>query len=152
MFLPLIILALVFCAISLYLPYSAGLTHLERKKKQKQQVQPKQKSANDDYGYISPDEELRRQREQEEEHGIKARASALRKHLNVTSEDMPVLIKLNQQGLRRRTEKISNDADPNNYDYDLEELIQDEAREANEEAIRAAYKGQELGGDKEAMV
>ncbi|PSK33706.1 hypothetical protein C7M61_005259 [Candidozyma pseudohaemuli] len=152
MFIPLIILAVVFCAISLYLPYSAGLTHLERRKKQQQQAKPKRKNSDAGYGYISPDEELRRQREQEEQHGLKARASALKERLNVTADDMPVLIKLNQPGLRKRTEKIANDVDPNNYDYDLEELIQDEAREANEAAIRAAYAGQELGGDKEAMV
>ncbi|KAF3987780.1 hypothetical protein FT663_03675 [Candidozyma haemuli var. vulneris] len=151
MFLPLIILAIVFCAISLYLPYSAGLTHLERRKREKKEKDTQ--TSNEFQGYVPPDEEMRRQREEDEKRGLKARASALKEKLHVTAEDMPVSIRLNQEsGLRKRGEKVSADHNPNNYDYDLDELIQDEAREANAANIKAAYAGQQLGGDKESMV
>lgn len=156
MFFPLIILAIVFCAISIYLPYSAGLTRLEKKKKQQKQTQST--TTNDFHGYIPPDEELRRQREQDEQLGLKARASALKEKLNVTSDEIPFLIRLNQgDGLRKRndrnaSEKVVTDQDPNDYDYDLDELIEDETQQAYQENVKAAYVGQSLGGDKEAMV
>lgn len=74
---------------------------------------------------------------------MKAKASALKEKIHVTSEDVPYAIKLNSgANLRRRHDRISADADPDKYDYDLDELIQEET-EAAVRATRADfYRGE----------
>lgn len=134
-----------------YLPYSAGLTHLERdSKKPKTEVKTKR---NEYDGYIPPDELLRQEEEENERKGLRASASALKDRMNVTSENVPIKIRLNQEGvLRRRHEKVISDGDPNNYDYDLDELIEEETRGAADRLEKEFYSKEQVGGDKEAMV
>lgn len=151
MILLLLIVAILLCALVLYLPYSAGLTHLERDvRKSEPQTVKKRAEYN---GYIPPDEELRQQEEENESHGLKARASALKDRIRVTSDDMPIKIRLNQDTvLRKRNEKVNVDRDPNNYDYDLDELIEEETRGAAQKQAADFYSKEKVGGDKEAMV
>lgn len=104
-------------------------------------------------GYIPPDELLRQEEEENERKGLRASASALKDRMNVTSENVPIKIRLNQEGvLRRRHEKVISDGDPNNYDYDLDELIEEETRGAADRLEKEFYSKEQVGGDKEAMV
>lgn len=146
-----LIAALLLCVLVVFLPYSAGLTHVERESK-KQRTQTKTKKVDYD-GYVPPDELLRQQEEENERRGFKARASALKERINVTSDDVPIKIKLNQESvLKRRHERVVGDGDPNNYDYDLDELIDEETRGAAERLANEYYSKEKVGGDKEAMV
>lgn len=147
----LLIVAVLLCALVLYLPYSAGLTHIETETRSKPTEIKKKK---DDYnGYVPPDEILRREEEESENRGLRARASALKDRINVTSEDMPIKIRLNQETvLRKRHEKVVSDGDPNKYDYDLDELIEEETRGAAQKQAEEFYSHEKIGGDKEAMV
>lgn len=151
MFFYILLVAIVFCAIVLYLPYSVGLTQIER---QHHEAKAVQKKKNDEYtGYIPPDEELRLQEQDNEKHGLRAKASALKEKMHVTSGDMPVRIRLNQGGeLRKRKETIQIDKNPNTYDYDLDELIEEETEGARQQRVKEFYAEEAVGGDKEAMV
>lgn len=144
MFLLILLVAIAFCAIVLYLPYLAGLTTIEKK-----EYKPKQKKQKSriDTGYVPPDEEVNLQQER---HGLR---STLKEKVHVTSVDMPIRIKLNQDGaLRRRGEKPVGDVDPNNYDYDLDELIREETEGEAARKEKEFYAKENVGGDKEAMV
>lgn len=146
-----LIVAVLLCVLVVFLPYSAGLTHVEKEAK-KQKTQAKQKKVDYD-GYLPPDELLRQEEEENERKGLKARASALKESINITSDDVPFKIKLNQDTvLKRRHEKVVGDGDPNNYDYDLDELIQEETRGAADRLAKEFYSNEKIGGDKEAMV
>lgn len=149
-----LIVAVLLCALVLYLPYSAGLTHIEKNTKKEIPHAELKKPANDDYdGYLPPDEILRREQEEKESHGLKARALALKEKIHVTNDDVPLKIRLNQETvLRRRHEKVSGDTDPNNYDYDLDELIEEETKGAAQKQTQDFYLKESVGGDKEAMV
>lgn len=123
----LLFLAVVLCAVIVYLPYSAGLTHIEKQKKQK--PQRKAESAPEETGYIPPDEQLRRQQEEERSRSLKARASGFKQKMTVTNDDVPVKIRLNnEETLTRRKEKLSADLNPDHYDYDLDQLIREETQ------------------------
>lgn len=147
MFFYIVVVAIIFCAVVLYLPYAAGLTLVER---QHREAKVHQKKQEEEYsGYIPPDEELRLQQEEEAKHGIRAKASALKEKMHITSADMPVKIRLNQDNvLRKRKEPVITDMNPNTYDYDLEDLIAEETQQGTKEF----YLHEEVGGDKEAMV
>lgn len=144
-----LIVAIVFCAVILYLPYAAGLTTVEKQSHKKKRRESISQAPEQFSGYLPPDEELRLQEEQKE----KAKTSAFKDKVNITSERMPIQIKLNQGGvLRKRTERHVGDFNPNNYDYDLDELIREETEGEAQKEAKKYYAGQTLGGDKEAMV
>lgn len=140
-----ILVIVLVCAAVLYLPQMAGLTHLEKQKKQKKPVH-QQKHEDPVSGYIPPDEEIRRQKEEEERKSLAARASGLKQKMNLTNDDVPLKIRLNnEETLTRRKEKISTDHNPDTYDYDLDELI-------NQETGRTAEKGKFSGESNEDLV
>ncbi|EGW35626.1 uncharacterized protein SPAPADRAFT_58842 [Spathaspora passalidarum NRRL Y-27907] len=160
MFFTILIVGFILVAFVLLLPYVSGLTKVEidthRRAKDKQNQKQKRTAAADvpvdQFGYVPPDEI---ESKDEEDHSLKARASALKEKLQVTSEDMPIKIHLNQgdsAGLRRRKEKLDIDTDPNKYDYDIDELIAEETETARREQEHDFYKDQDIGRDKEAMV
>ncbi|GEQ69147.1 hypothetical protein JCM33374_g2818 [Metschnikowia sp. JCM 33374] len=150
MFFFIVIVAVVLCAVILYLPYAAGLTTVEKQSRKKTQQKTKRSSADDQYsGYVPPDEELRLQ----EEAGSKGKTSALKDKIKITSDSMPIQIKLNQDGgLRKRTERSVGDFNPNNYDYDLDELIREETEGEAQRKTKEYYSNEHVGGDKETMV
>lgn len=154
MLLLILLVAVVLCGLVLYLPYSAGLTHLERETHKKTPESKKKHKKQHQYeGYIPPDEELRLRAAEEKNHGLKARASAMKERLNVTSDDLPFKIKLNQDSVvRKRHEKPVGDIDPNNYDYDLDELIEEETAGAARKQVEEFYLHETVGGDNEEMV
>lgn len=145
----LILLAcVILCAGVIYLPYSAGLTHIEKNHHVKSAKKEKETKAPQYDGYVPPDEEIRLQEEAKN-----ARASALKEKLTVTAEDMPLRIRLNQDSvLRKRQEHTISDGNPNTYDYDLDELIKEETVGAAQKAQAELYSHEKIGGDKEAMV
>lgn len=148
MFFLILAVAVILVAGVLYLPYAAGLTTLEVEKKKKK-IQTHEDDADQDFGYVPPDVAAARSAKST---SIKSQASSLRDR--IASQDIPVKIKLDSSNnLRRRTkERLDVDSNPNNYDYDIDELIREEAEEAAQEQMRQDYKGEVLGKDKEAMV
>ncbi|OBA19933.1 hypothetical protein METBIDRAFT_44964 [Metschnikowia bicuspidata var. bicuspidata NRRL YB-4993] len=149
MFLFIIVVAVVLCVIILYLPYAAGLTTVEKQARKTSEQEKASQTANQYSGYLPPDEELKLQQEA----ASKGQTSALKNKMKVTSESLPIHIKLNQDGvLRKRTERSVGDLNPNNYDYDLDELIKEETEGEAQRKAQEFYAKQKLGGDKEAMV
>ena len=131
MFFLLVLLALVFCAVVIYLPYAAGLTTVQKAQRKQQSGQQKARKQS---GSITPYEELRMRQEKQ------ANFKKLSDKIKLTSEEMPIRIGLNQNGLlRRRGTKIDVDRNPNNYDYDLDQLIKDETEGEVERAAAELY-------------
>lgn len=171
MFLTILFIGIALVIVMLLLPYASGLTKIEidtthhghkKSNQQKKQSSPEfsqqQQQANQQYGYIPPDE-LQSQEQESEEHGfLKNRAHAFKEKLQVTSEDMPLKIKLNKlnnadSSLRnRKKEKLDIDTNPNNYDYDIDELIAEETEISRKEQQSEFYKDQVIGKEKEEMV
>ncbi|CAH2351354.1 hypothetical protein CLIB1423_03S04412 [[Candida] railenensis] len=151
-------------ALIIILPSSAGLLKLERNTRTKKSAEPERSknpssSSGQEYsGYLPPDEynalQEQKREQYQKESSIKARASALKDKINFTANDIPVKFSLqDQQRLRHRNkERLDIDNNPNNYDYDLDELINEEKEKSLEDQQREAYKNEVLGQDKEAMV
>lgn len=135
MFLLLLVVCVVLCAFVVYLPQWAGLTHIEKNAKKKTNSGSRggansHDSAYDDTRYT-------------EESGLKAKASALKERIQVTTDDVPYAIKLNNgANLRKRHDRISGDTDPDKYDYDLDELIQEETDAAVRATRADFYRGE----------
>lgn len=147
MFFTVLLVCVVLCAIILYLPYAAGLTQIE--KNHRTAEVKKTKKEPQFHGYIPLDEELRQQEEEEDS----SRASAIKKKFSVTSDDMPVRIRLNQDStLRKRQDRTMGDRNPDTYDYDLDELIREETEGQAAKSRAEFYANENIGGDKEAMV
>lgn len=86
-----------------------------------------------------------------EEEQTRGKAS-LREKVKVTNDDLPIRIKLNQDGvLRKRGAKVDIDRDPNNYDYDLDELIKDETVGEAEREAAEYYAKENVGSNIEEM-
>lgn len=138
----LLILAVAFVLVAaiVLLPIVSGLTEVKTRPKKNKQVN--KTSTEEVRGYVPPNEVV----------DSKGRASAIDK-IHLTNDDIPVEIRL-KTGLRprKKKEKLDINLDPNNYDYDLDELIREETTAAHEEQLKEAYRGEVLGGDKEAMV
>ena len=151
-----IIFAIVIIAFLIYLPYSSGLAIYEYERKPKEKVQQNNKDnyLNSYQGYIPPDEEASLREQGQESHSFRVSVSKLREKAHVTSSDIPLKIRLQQDSsLRRRNkERLDIDTDPNNYDYDIDELIKEENEAAVEDQKREFYKNLQMGKEKEAMV
>lgn len=136
------------------LPVMSGLTQIEKQKPTASKQKARSKEQFESQGYIPPDELIRG--ENESQSSFKDRVEAMKKKINVTSNDIPYKIRLqheNDSGLRRRTkEKLDIDTDPNNYDYDVDELIREEGEEAVRERDQEFYKDYEMGRAKEDVV
>lgn len=149
MFLLLVFLAIIFCVVIIYLPYAAGLTTVEKAKHQQKASKKKQPTHQQYSGYVPPDE-VSRMNEEEKSKGF---ASTIRDKVKLTSEDMPIKIGLNQEGnLRRRGGKVLIDTDPNNYDYDLDELIEDETTGEAKRAAAEYYAKEKLNTNSDELV
>lgn len=120
------------------------------KKAEHQQKVTKKKTTQQQYsGYVPPDEELRL-KEEEKSKGL---ASTIREKVRLTSEDMPIRIGLNQEGnLRKRGGKVLIDNDPNNYDYDLDELIEDETKGEAKRAASEYYAKENINKNSDELV
>ncbi|RCK56614.1 hypothetical protein Cantr_05831 [Candida viswanathii] len=168
MFLTIVFIGIALVLVMLLLPYASGLTKIEidtthhhrhqQKSQQRQQSPSTATSSSQQYGYIPPDE-IQPESADSEEHGyLKDRAHALKEKLQVTSEDMPLKIKLNKfdnsdAALRhRKKEKLDMDTNPNNYDYDIDELIAEETEISRKDQQAQFYKNQVIGKEKEEMV
>lgn len=170
MFFTILIIGIALVIVMLLLPYVSGLTKIEidtshhgntKSHQQKRQTSPgasQQQQVNQQNGYIPPDE-IQSQVEESDEHGyLKDKAHALKEKLQVTSDDMPLKIKLNKfnnadSSLRnRKKEKLDIDTNPNNYDYDIDELIAEETEISRQEQQSEFYKNQVIGKEKEEMV
>lgn len=59
---------------------------------------------------------------------------------------------VDDSGLRNRNhDKLDTNRDPNEYDYDLDELISEETERVRKETVAEFYKD-EMGKDKEELV
>lgn len=152
MFVLLLVIAAVLVAAILYLPYASGLTTVSVQNNKRRRDAAHQPEPAEYSGYLPPDEAVASLSSKPE--SLRSRASAFRDRIQVTQEDMPLKIKLDHQDSLRRRNKVKLDInpDPNSYDYDIDELIQEEANEALQEQQRQTYRGEVLGQDKEAMV
>ncbi|ODV76885.1 uncharacterized protein CANTADRAFT_24145 [Suhomyces tanzawaensis NRRL Y-17324] len=147
MFFTLIIISVVLVAVILYLPYASGLTKVKIERKPKNISHKQEEPAVDEYqGYIPPDEQVARSENKPH--------TSMRDRMNVTSGDIPLRIRLDHEssGLRKRKDKLDINRDPNSYDYDIDELIEEEAQAAKLERDREFYKNEKLGGTKEDQV
>lgn len=137
MFVLLLVVALMLCAVVIALPYLLGLTTIEKNDKAKKKTLA---SASSYTGDGSSTEKSLKDRALEKVH--------------VSSSDMPIRIRLNDSNstLRSRKEKLSLDTDPNNYDYDLDQLIDEERYEGAKRQQQEFYKNEKIGGEKEEMV
>lgn len=143
----------------LILPVVSGLTLVEKNKKTRVK-ETKTGSRKVEYTsneYIPPDELAAMSEEEKKEFSLRAKASALKARMNVTSDDIPIQIRLKQaesaDGLRKRhKERLDTDTDPNNYDYDLDDLIQEESEEIARLQNNDYYKNEQLGTTKEELV
>ncbi|CAK7909450.1 hypothetical protein CAAN1_24S01244 [[Candida] anglica] len=157
-----LVVAVIIIAVVILLPYSTGLTSFEKNKRTKKSGHSSNGSATSGQeqiygGYVPPDEANALYNQEHTSTSLRDRAAALKERINVTSDDIPVRIRLSdsQAGLRKRgtKEKLDTDINPNNYDYDLDELIEEEQNKAQEEQRKEFYKKESvLGGDKETMV
>ncbi|KAG7892830.1 hypothetical protein KL925_001004 [Ogataea polymorpha] len=126
----LFILMATFIALVIFLPLLSGMftykpnpSYLE---KRKQTEVEKLKSHRDDGygGYVPPDEQLELEKQ--------AKSSGSRiysKISHLTPDDIPIKLQLQNQGeLKSRTARklVTTDSNPNNFDYDLNELIDEE--------------------------
>lgn len=150
------IFAIVIIAFLIYLPYSSGLATYKYEKKPTERAQLKNK---DEYlsnyqGYIPPDEEAALRNKNQDSHSFRVSVSKLKEKAHVTSSDIPLKFKLQQDStLRKRNkEKLDVNNDPNTFDYDIDELIREENETAIEEQKREFYKNLQMGKEKEAMV
>ncbi|EMG48204.1 hypothetical protein SBY92_003080 [Candida maltosa Xu316] len=164
MFFTILIIAVILVIIMLVLPYASGLTKIEidthHKVKEKKQTKKSASapSSSQQYGYVPPDEIQPEDDKSQEHKYFKEKASAIKDKFQVTSEDMPLKIKLSKldntdANLRhRKKEKLDIDTNPNNYDYDIDELIAEENDLARKEQQSEFYKDQEIGKEREEMV
>lgn len=141
MFLLVVFLSLIICLVIIALPALLGLTKLE---KNKPGSKKKVKKSNEVFtGYVST--------AQEEQH----KRDKLKEKINLTNEDLPMKISLkgvDDSGLRNRNhDKLDTNRDPNEYDYDLDELISEETERVRKETVAEFYKD-EMGKDKEELV
>lgn len=126
---------LVFAVIVVFilaLPYVSGIASydVERKKKtmKKTNLEPAKEPVS--AGYVPPSFDLKNS-EEASASGI----SALKDKIKLTSEDIPLKLHLNDTSnlRRRKTDKVDLDTNPNNYDYDLDELIKEEWEEKKQQ-------------------
>lgn len=110
MFLLLLLLTIVLVGVVVMMPY---LTNLVSYQYEKKPTKPQKTRVRNEYNsrYVPPDQQV----EQTE-----AKSSGIRK---ITAEDVPIKLKLNNTQVKRRKERLDTDSNPNNYDYDLDELI-----------------------------
>ncbi|CUM52839.1 uncharacterized protein AC631_02829 [Debaryomyces fabryi] len=150
------IFAVVIIAFLIYLPYSSGLATYKYEKKPSERAQQKNKDEylNNYQGYIPPDEEAALRKQGQDSHSFKVSVSKLKEKAHVTSSDIPLKFKLQQDStLRKRNkEKLDINNDPNKFDYDIDELIREENESAMEDQKREFYKNLQMGKEKEAMV
>lgn len=133
----LIIIALILVFLVLALPYLSGVTKYEFDKKLKvgrKTKEHKSKPVHEYQAYTPPDEAFMSEQEKRDRlEGLKQKASALKEKANVTSSDLPFKIRL-QDGenmlRKRKTEKLDFNPDPNEYDYDIDDLIREEGEKA----------------------
>lgn len=142
MFLVLLVVAAVFVAVMVYLPYSANLIKYEKN----------QKNRNENHDSTKASENLKTQQQYvpPDEVGVsesKAKSSGLK---NITSDDIPIKLRLNQPHQRRRAHKLDVDRNPNNYDYDLDEMINGLDSE-NEDETRHSSSEQYSGFSKDVV-
>lgn len=156
MFGVIIFCAILIIALVLYLPYSAGLATYKYEKKPRSKAEEAEHDSvvNNYQGYIPPDEEAALRKNQEDSHSFRVNVSKLKEKAHVTSSDIPLKMRLQQDGnLRKRNkERLNVDNDPNTYDYDIDEFIKEENEKAVEEQKREFYKNLQMGKEKEAMV
>ncbi|KAG7191577.1 uncharacterized protein KQ657_002970 [Scheffersomyces spartinae] len=131
---------LVFVVIVVFilaLPYVSGIASydVERKKKpvQKKSAVEPSRSMGAPVGYVPPSFEVK---DDAEEAASTSGISALKDKMRLTSEDIPLKLHLNDSSSlrRRKTDKIDMDSNPNNYDYDLDELIEEEWDEKKQQS------------------
>lgn len=118
-----ILLATVFLvAVIVYLPYSANLIKYETKPRSTGKPGSSKSSDNNKVstGYIPPDEVSTGSS------NAKASGIGFRKF---TKDDIPVQMSLNRPHVKRRRDKVSLDKNPDTYDYDLEDLINESDEE-----------------------
>lgn len=96
--------------------------HLVNYQYEKKQKKPNQEShqqpQSQTYSYVPPDEQTNQE--------SVASTTGIR---HLTTDDIPVKLKLNQSNVARRKEKLDVDRNPNNYDYDLDDIINEDDSE-----------------------
>lgn len=135
------------------LPQLSGLTTVKYQPDRSRRTLHGQQEQEQDQeqGYIPPDE-LQRRAEQVQQQNSKLSMGSLKKKLDYTREDVPFKLHLTSENtsnttLRRRGNKPNVQAqnDPNAFDYDIDELIQEDQQDREQEfRSRAAKSQQEL--------
>lgn len=119
MFFTLLIVTVVIVSLVILLPYWMHLVNYQYEKKQKKPNQKShQQTQSQTYSYVPPDEQTNQE--------SVASTTGIR---HLTTDDIPVKLKLNQSNVARRKEKLDVDRNPNNYDYDLDDIINEDDSE-----------------------
>lgn len=123
-----------------------GLTTVQKVKHKKRST--KQTTQQLHSRYIPPDEVLRMKKEE-----LAGSSRSFSDRVKVTSEDIPIRIVLNQDGIiRKRAGNVVSDRNPNNYDYDLDELIRDETKGEADRSAAKYYAKEKLEINSEELV
>lgn len=122
MFLLLILLSIILVAVVIVLPYLTDLVSYKYEKKPVKSVKTKSNQLSS--GYVPPDQQTEQ---------TQAKTSGIRK---ITADDVPIKLKLKGTQVKRRKERLDVDSNPNNYDYDLDELI----NEVDDEPVKPPVK------------
>ncbi|CAN3357878.1 hypothetical protein DICA1_C04060 [Diutina catenulata] len=142
MFLLVVFIGIVLCGAILYLPAASGLTQVQKNKRDRKVSYKQPDQVPQYYGHDDHDDQPETVKDK------------LKHKLQVSNDDMPVRIALrgDHQGLRNRHhDKIDTNNDPNQYDYDIDELIAEENERATRDREHEFYK-EELGKDREELV
>lgn len=155
MFFVLLIIAIVIVLYLLYLPYAAGLATYKIEKSHKETKEQNEEDKDEDKFqsvYVPPDEEDQRKLKEDEKKNIAAKASGLREKLNVSVDDIPFKLQLRHKGKTpKRVEHVTDD-DPNDYDYDIDELIRDEEETLANRQREEFYSQNKVEGQNEDIV
>ncbi|ODV86880.1 hypothetical protein CANARDRAFT_6450 [[Candida] arabinofermentans NRRL YB-2248] len=149
MFLVFLLVIVLVVLIVIILPQTSGLftyaknpAYEEKRKLRKISQTSKSQKKEDDFGtYVAPDEEegFQLKDSNEKKSKLKSFGTGVYTKLNsLTQEDIPVTIHLQNDNIlkKRTTKKASNitDRNPDNYDYDLNDLIAEELEKDEEES------------------
>lgn len=138
-----LIVGFIFVALAIGLPYFSGLATYQKQARPKRAKTDQHSSAasSGSAAYLPPDEAARQARSEEPQH------ESFRDRVRITADELPVRMTLNESGqsLRKRREKLDTDRDPNHYDYDIDELINEEGSKAAAEQRAQFYRDEPVG-------
>ena len=155
MFFVLLFIAAALVLYLLYLPYAAGLATYKIENSHKEKKEQNEEDKDEDKlqsVYVPPDEEDQRKLKVDDKKKLASKASGLRERLNVSVDDIPFKLELRHKGRTRKGADHVVDNNPNDYDYDIDELIRDEEESLANRQREEFYSQNKVEGQNEDVV